>query len=512
MTGTAPHTLISDHRWSVFVILLFALLVLGAFRQQAAMVPDHHTTTAVPSAKLMRGMKAEARSTTPTGGPTRTPTLMPTLKPSLIGTVTPTTTSRTLVVDRDGRGDYRTIGEAVAEAAAGDLIVVRPGEYRESLVIGKPITLQGAGDPQDVRLIAELGPALDLQGQVLVEGLRIGCTPAYTGTVIAIGAAAEIRGCEIFGYQMNMPMIDIAEDTHPVLLDNVVAGIGILGISIGARAAPVIEGNDMFQRGSGEFRAEEDPGSILGGFWFIGWSDGANPTIRGNRFHDRYGVGLSAGPGAGGLIEDNDFYAGDSPGVWVGGDSVQLDIVSNRFFNHTGNGVLVAGATGQIKIEGNEFYGMVTPAIAVVDSGDVSIRYNLIHDNWGAGIKMRRSARATIEHNVIASSGGASVSVFDGSQATIVGNRIWGGTLCGAKVFSGSQATFQANEIFDNEYLGILVDESSEAHITENHIYGNASYGIVFQNNSVGIVSDNTFADNGVQDVLVQSGLSVEVR
>ena len=512
MTGTAPNTLISDHRWSVFVILLFALLVPGACRQQTAMVQDDHTAAPELSARALRILEVEIRNPTSNAGPTRTPTLTPTLEPSLIATVTPTPTPRTLVVDRYGKGDYRTIGEAVAEAAAGDLIVVRPGEYRESVVIGKPITLQGTGDPQDVRLIADVGPALDLQDQVLVEGLRIGCTPAYTGTVIAIGADAEIRGCEIFGYQLKMPLIRIADDTRPVLSNNVVAGIGVIGISIGKRAKPLIEGNDMFQRGSDEFRAEEDPASFLGGFWFIRWSDGANPTIRGNRFHDRYGGGLSAGSGARGLIDNNDFYAGDSPGVSVGGDNVQIHIVSNRFFNHTGNGVLVAGATGQIKIEGNEFYGMVTPAIAVVDSGEATIRYNLIHDNWGTGITVRRGARALIEYNEISSSGSVGLEVYDDSQATIVGNRMSGGGLCGTKVFSGSQATFQANEIFDNEYLGILVDESSEAHIAENHIYGNASYGIVFQNESVGTVSDNTFADNGVQDVLVQSGLSVEVR
>ena len=49
------------------------------------------------------------------------------------------------VVAQDGSGDFPTIGEALSAAVDGDMILVEPGEYVESLVIDKEVTLSGDG-------------------------------------------------------------------------------------------------------------------------------------------------------------------------------------------------------------------------------------------------------------------------------------------------------------------------------------------------------------------------------
>jgi hypothetical protein len=51
-----------------------------------------------------------------------------------------------LIVDADEPGGYATISAAVAAAADGDTVLVRPGTYSESIVIDKTLTLQGDGD------------------------------------------------------------------------------------------------------------------------------------------------------------------------------------------------------------------------------------------------------------------------------------------------------------------------------------------------------------------------------
>lgn len=59
--------------------------------------------------------------------------------------------ARTLVV---GPGDYATIGEAVAVARDGDTVLVRPGQYEESVTLeGKSITIQGDGDRDEIVVI-----------------------------------------------------------------------------------------------------------------------------------------------------------------------------------------------------------------------------------------------------------------------------------------------------------------------------------------------------------------------
>jgi pectin methylesterase-like acyl-CoA thioesterase len=63
--------------------------------------------------------------------------------------------AKNIIVAQDGSGSYRSIGNALMAARAGDSIFVKPGEYRESLVIKKHnISITGAGYTT-TRLIAE---------------------------------------------------------------------------------------------------------------------------------------------------------------------------------------------------------------------------------------------------------------------------------------------------------------------------------------------------------------------
>ena len=43
--------------------------------------------------------------------------------------------------------DFPLIAPAIAAAAAGDVILVRGGVYRENLLLDKPLTLMGEGSP-----------------------------------------------------------------------------------------------------------------------------------------------------------------------------------------------------------------------------------------------------------------------------------------------------------------------------------------------------------------------------
>ena len=62
----------------------------------------------------------------------------------------PKTEIPTLVVDALHRGHYSTIGEAIKAAKPGHRLLVRPGLYREGLVIDKPLEIIGDGAPGEV--------------------------------------------------------------------------------------------------------------------------------------------------------------------------------------------------------------------------------------------------------------------------------------------------------------------------------------------------------------------------
>ena len=57
-------------------------------------------------------------------------------------------------------GPFTTIGAAVRAAGSGQRIVVRPGVYREEVVIDKPVLITGQGSPAEVVVESDAGPCL----------------------------------------------------------------------------------------------------------------------------------------------------------------------------------------------------------------------------------------------------------------------------------------------------------------------------------------------------------------
>lgn len=58
-------------------------------------------------------------------------------------------------MDRSGGGQFTTIGEAIDAASPGDRIMVRPGVYREGLIIDKPLEIIGDGSVDEIVVEAE---------------------------------------------------------------------------------------------------------------------------------------------------------------------------------------------------------------------------------------------------------------------------------------------------------------------------------------------------------------------
>jgi Right handed beta helix region/Pectinesterase len=65
-----------------------------------------------------------------------------------------------IIVAQDGSGDFTSIAEAVAAAADGDVIRVRPGTYPGSIAVDKDVTIRGEGHRGDIFIeIDPDGPA-----------------------------------------------------------------------------------------------------------------------------------------------------------------------------------------------------------------------------------------------------------------------------------------------------------------------------------------------------------------
>ena len=70
---------------------------------------------------------------------------------------------RELIIDAHGRGQFLTVSDALKAASADDVLLVRPGTYREALVIDKSITLLGDGPREEIVLQSEKGEAITFE-------------------------------------------------------------------------------------------------------------------------------------------------------------------------------------------------------------------------------------------------------------------------------------------------------------------------------------------------------------
>src|SRR5262249_30274138 len=96
----------------------------------------------------------------------------------------------TLIVDPQGSGP-RTIREAVAAAKDGMRIRIKPGVYRESIVLHLALELVGDGPVEQVVLESGDADCLIVHGeQVVVRGLTIRCASGVKNLYYAVDAAS----------------------------------------------------------------------------------------------------------------------------------------------------------------------------------------------------------------------------------------------------------------------------------------------------------------------------------
>ena len=125
--------------------------------------------------------------------------------------------------------DYSTIGAALTEAKDGDVIEVRGGDYHESLIIGKRITLRGVNHPvikiEKGRIIEVTAPGVTVEGFTLEYDSP---DPSPKDTAIFISKAAV--GTTIRNNRMQNVMFGVwnVEGRDIRIENNTIEGLGEL--------------------------------------------------------------------------------------------------------------------------------------------------------------------------------------------------------------------------------------------------------------------------------------------
>lgn len=377
--------------------------------------------------------------------------------------------ARTYIVDDSGFANYATIQEAVIAASDGDTIYLKPGVYKEEVVLNKSLTLlplNGENDP------------------IIVDGggdLETGITIASDGCSLQGLTVRDYLGPAIY-VQSNGNLINenTIEKANPGLLarsssDNTIAG-NMIKDSQGAIAIWENSSNNQIENN----RIEGCNLSIL-------VSKASQNIISANMISDaNWGIWLIDAEDC--QIEDDDIEAGYF-GILVQNSS-SLGIDSNRVSlktasSPTTNGIVLVNSS-VIELIGNEVVGGDL-GIGLSNSTDSSIRNNSITGST-SGLVVKDSERDFLtENRILSSEYGMRMENF--SQGIIYRNEI-------ASSHNGIDlASCMKNNISENSLAGIT-DTALQATLSRENLFranliSDSSMGILLVDDSLNSLSQN---------------------
>ncbi|MDH6109085.1 hypothetical protein P3T36_005992 [Kitasatospora sp. MAP12-15] len=327
-------------------------------------------------------------------------------------------------------GEYETLAEALAAAEPGDTLTLRPGVFRENVLLDKPVTLLPAEGPGTVRLDPPSGVALTITAAATVRDLVIEGYDSSAAAVLITGpeAAAQLSGCRV--------------DTHSAV-----------GVEVDGRAGPTLTGCVV-----------------------------ANPA----------GLGLRLRGGASAVFEDCEVSAAGQAGLAVlGGASARL--TRCRLHHAAGAGVLLTDAGSRAELTGCEIYeirgsGVQAEAKAagrlteceihrVTGNGltlDTEAELTLVgcrlHDLPENAADLRGRSLLTLEQTNIRAFGRGALSVWDpGTRAEATGCEIEDSTgdYPAIWVSDGAQLTLADCSLHDLPDALFVLDRDSRATVTD---------------------------------------------
>jgi F-box protein 11 len=198
------------------------------------------------------------------------------------------------------RGNFTTIGAAIKATRPGDRILVRPGLYKEGLVVDKPLEILGDGPVADIEVQARGADALLFKANIgRVANL----------TLRQAGGKGQWYGVDISQGRLELEGCDIASRTHA-------------GVSIRNGADPRLRRNRIHDsKAAGVLVQESGLGALednditANGYSGVEIRTGGSPTLRRNRINRNDYEAVWVYEGGRGTIEDNDL-TGNKRGPW----------------------------------------------------------------------------------------------------------------------------------------------------------------------------------------------------
>jgi parallel beta-helix repeat protein len=339
------------------------------------------------------------------------------------------TAQRTLLVD-PGAGPFKTINLALAEAAPGDRVVVRPGIYKESIVIDKKIELYGDGPRGAIMLQAKKSHTVVFRAsEGRLQNLTViqmsSSKKKYLSAVWVERGSLAVD--ESILRSDSGPCVVVGPDASAMIRGNTIHSSSSTGIVVNGSPSVTIQANEFVRNLAGiELRNQ------------------GHASIQGNQIRGDFGSKLSK-QGSGIVVHQQ------SHGIFE----------MNEICNYRLGVEVVGGSSPTVRkneIHDNEV------GVDLHDGGNGIFKSNKIFNQKESGVRIRQASTGTFEDNTIRYSGANGIDVDAGGSGSFVNNTVHENQAFGIRVGLGS-GTFRGMHLYENKKGPDWIDKRSKAQI-----------------------------------------------
>ncbi len=400
---------------------------------------------------------------------------------------------RVLTVSATQPGCYPTIGKALAEAASGSIINIRPGTYRETLVLTVPVTITADERRGSVIVQPSTGPALVMGTEAAtLSGVVLRNEDAERPAVDVGVGRLRLDDCEILA--RSSAAVFLRNSAELVMRDCRIenpSGAGIVAIE---NASGLIEQTTLEQ---------------IGGSAIV-MRSGANPTIRDCTITDARGNGVCGTDNARGTVQGCTISNTGSPAVAVEKQST-TQVLECTIRDTSDVGIFVT-SSARPTITDCEISDTAGHGLLVGEGADPQVKGCRISRTRGNAIQVTGRSRGTYTGCVISAIPVSAIWVGGASDPVFTACKISECDDAAVTVTDRAAGTFEELEIREVRQHGVTISAGANPLLRKLSVTDCHGHGIVVVEEGRGRVEDSEVADTHYAGMRTASGGNPEVR
>ncbi|WP_156753237.1 right-handed parallel beta-helix repeat-containing protein [Actinokineospora pegani] len=457
-----------------------------------------------------------------------------------------------------GRG-HRSIGDAVAGAPDGAVILVGPGRYSENLVITRPVTITAEDGPGTVRLVAASGVAVALTADsaalsglvvvaadadspaVLVGAGQLGLTEcsltasSWTTVFARDDGSVVMRDCEVRNevgagvvvtsprggvldncrfVELGTSAVVVADDGALLMRACSLDGAGGNGICLNGRGRLTVEDTAVSRTGKPAIAIEQqaaltasrlavsDVGAI--GF-YLASSD--QVVLEDCSVERSGGEGVFVAEGCAPVLRGLSVRGARGRGVFFGGRAGGT--VSDCAVADVDGVGLAVGGRSVTEFDRTTVSGCGT-GVLLDDGADPLLRRLRVIGCDGDAIEVAGSARGTLENVEVDGGRAGGLVVSGGARPSVSGLGVRNTAAAGVRVVEAA-LTLVDSAVEAAGAEGLHAGAGADVSVLRCRVHGSTGPGLLFAEGSSGSVTGSEFSSGSADGIRIDTGESVRV-